>query len=240
MLDVQAAGIVQKRLQENGLEVIFGQDAAEVIGNGDLKAIKLDSGKAIGCSLVVVGKGVGPNVDLIKDTEIKMNEGILANNLLQTNIANIYVAGDACESFDLTLGKHAVNALWPVAVEQGKICGANMAGDNIVYTGSLGMNSLEFFGLPIISLGIYKVKDGEPCEELKILDEKAGRYKKIILKDGLIIGAIFVNDIKNSGVFLRLIRERINVSSFKDKLLQENFGYPDIIDCVKEKETIYV
>jgi NAD(P)H-nitrite reductase large subunit len=241
MLDSQAAAIVQKRLAENGLEVIFGQDAAEVIGNGDLKAIKLDSGKAIGCSLVIVGKGVSPNIDLIKETEIKINEGIIANNLLQTNIPNIYTAGDVCESFDLTQGSHSVNALWPVAVEQGKIAGANMAGENINYDGSLGMNSLEFFGLPIISLGIYKIKpEDNAFEEIKLLDEKADRYKKIILKDNVIIGTILVNDIKNSGVFLRLIRERINVSSIKDKLLQENFGYPDIMDLVKEKENIYV
>jgi NAD(P)H-nitrite reductase large subunit len=241
MLDAQAAAIVQKRLAENGLEVIFGQDAAEVIGNGDLKAIKLDSGKAIGCSMVVVGKGVQPNIDPVKDSEIKVNEGIIADNLLKTSIPNIYTAGDVCESFDLTLGAHAVNALWPVAVEQGRTAGANMAGDNSSYDGSLGMNSLEFFGLPVISLGIYKIKEGDnTCQELKIIDEKASLYKKIILKDNIITGAVLVGDIKNSGLFLRLIRERINIAPFKDKLLTENFGYPDIMDFIKDKEQIYV
>jgi NAD(P)H-nitrite reductase large subunit len=241
MLDFAAAHFVQQRLQENGIDIIFGQDVIEVIGNGDIKAVKLDSGKVFGCSLVVVGKGVGANIDLVKDTEIKVNEGIIANNLMQTNIPNIYTAGDVCESFDLTLGNFSLNALWPVAVQQGKIAGANMAGDNINYDGSLGMNSLEFFGLPIISLGIYRVKEGDSSlEELKISDAKAGLYKKLILKDNFLAGAILVGDIKNSGVFLRLIRERINVSPFKDRLFQENFGYPDIMDFVKDKESVYV
>jgi len=241
MLDYEAAHFVQQRLEENGIEIITGQDVVEVIGNGDIKAVKLDSGKALGCSLIIVGKGVSPNIALIKDTQIKVNEGIIADNRLQTNIPNIFTAGDVCESFDLTLGRLSVNALWPVAVEQGRTAGINMAGGNVNYTGSLGMNSIEFFGLPTVSLGIYKVKENEPgYEELKVFDAKANLYKKLILKSKVIVGAIFAGDIKNSGVFLRLIKERIDVSSFKDRLLQENFGYPDIMDSVKEKEQVYV
>jgi len=242
MLDFEAASMLQKKLQENGIEIILGQDAAEVIGNGDIKAVKLDSGKAIGASLIIVGKGVEPNIDLIKDTEIKFNEGVIANNFLQTNIPNIYTAGDVCESFDMTQGKHTVNALWPVAIEQGKIAGCNIAGDNLNYDGSLAMNSIEFFGLPFISLGIYRTQAGDSSfEELKLMDPKINLYKKLILKDNVLIGAILVGDIKQSGIFLRLIRERIKVSSLKDRLLQENFGYPDIIDLIKEeKEKIYV
>ena len=243
MLDFEAAGFLQRRLEENGIQVLLGQDAVEIIGNGDIKAIKLDSGKAFGCSMVVVGKGVAPNIDLAKNTEIKVNEGIIANNLLSTNIPNIYTAGDACESFDITLGQHSVNALWPVAVEQGKIAGANMSGGNLNYEGSLGMNSLEFFGLPVISLGIYKAKEGDPSvEELKFCDTKANLYKKLTLKGDVLVGAILVGEIRNTGIFLRLIREQINVSTFKDRLLQENFGYPEIADLVKdkEKERIYV
>jgi NAD(P)H-nitrite reductase large subunit len=241
MLDFEGASLVQERLQANGIEIILGQDVTEVIGNGDIKAVKLDSGKVFASSLIVVGKGVQANIGLVKDTEIKINEGIIANNLLQTNIPNIYTAGDVCEGFDLTLGKLSINALWPIAVEQGKIAGANMSGENINYDGSLGMNSIEFFGLPVVSLGIYKVKDeGASFEDLKVCDTKAGLYKKLILKNNILVGAILVGDIKNSGIFLRLIRERINLSPFKDKLLKETFGYPDIMDFVKDKEKIYV
>ncbi len=235
MLDFEAAGFVQRRLEENGIEIILGQDINEIIGNGDIKAIKLDSGKAFESSLVIVGKGVSANIDLIKETQIKLNEGILANNSMQTNIPNIYTAGDVCESFDVALSQLSVNALWPVAVEQGKIAGANMSGDNLNYEGSLGMNSMEFFGLPVVSLGIYKVKETDVnFEELKLCNAKENLYKKIILRNNFIVGAIFVGDIRNSGVFLRLIRERINVSSFKDRLLQESFGYPDIMDFVSK------
>ena len=241
MLDFDSAVLIQKRLEESGIELILGEDVTEVIGNGDIKAVKLESGKVLGCSLVVVGKGVAPNIDLIKETKIKFNAGIIADNSMQTNIPNIYTAGDVCESLDITSGEFSINALWPVAVEQGRIAGSNMVGENLSYEGSLGMNAIEFFGLPAISLGVYKVKgDSSSFEELKVMDAKSNLYKKLILKDNFLVGAISVGDVKNSGVFLRIIREKINVSPFKDKLLQENFGYPDIQDFVKVKENIYV
>jgi len=242
MLDFEAAGFVQKELQEHGIEVILGQDVTEIISEeGELKAVKLDSGKALACSMVVVGKGVSPNTGLVKDTEIKVNAGIIADNSLATSIPNIYTAGDVCESFDITLGKHTINALWPIAVEQGKVAGSNMTGANIDYEGSVAMNSIEFFGLPVVSLGAFKIDPKDSSfEELKAIDTKENLYKKLILKGDILIGAIFAGDIKNSGVFLRLIRERVDVASIKDKLLKENFGFPDIIGLVKEKEKLYV
>jgi NAD(P)H-nitrite reductase large subunit len=243
MLDKEAALIVQKVLEENGIELYFGQDVAEVIGNGDLRAVKLDSGKAFGCSLVIVGKGVEPNIDLVKDTPVKFNEGIIAAAKLETNIPNIYTAGDVCESFDLTLGRHTINALWPVAVRQGKIAGANMTGENINYEGSLGMNAIDFFGLPVVSLGIYRLKGVDASvEELKLLNAKDNLYKKFLIRDNVLIGALLVGNIKNSGVFLKLIREKINVSSLKDKLLSDNFGYPDIMGLIStpEPDKVYI
>jgi nitrite reductase (NADH) large subunit len=240
VLDPQAAVFVQQKLGQNGIELLLGQDAVEIIGEGEVKAVKLDSGKAIGSSLVIAAKGVSPNIDLVKDSQIKINKGIVVNHLLQTDVANIYAAGDVCEAFDLTLGRSSVNALWPVAVEQGKIAGMNMAGDKIDYAGALGMNSLEFFGLPVVSLGIFNTGKDPALEELKILDTKANIYKKLLIKNNLLVGAVLAGDIKNSGVFLRLIREKVDIASLKDRLLSENFGYPDIMDLIKDKETLYV
>lgn len=241
MLDAQAAELVKNRIDANGIELVLGQDVEEIIGEGDIKAIKLDSGKVFESTIVIVGKGVRPNIDLIKDAEIKFNEGIIADNSMRTNIPNIYTSGDVCESFDIASGEFAVNALWPVAVEQGKVAGANMSGNNLIYAGSLGMNSIEFFGFPVISLGVFKIKDGQDnFREIKFYDTKENIYKKLILKDNFLVGVTLAGDIRNSGVFLELIRARVDVSSFKDSLLEENFGYPVIMDLVKDKERLYV
>jgi NAD(P)H-nitrite reductase large subunit len=242
ILDLESAKIIERRLEDNGIELILGQDIVEIIGEeGEIKAVKLESGKVIGCSLIIVGKGVSANIAIVKDAGINTNEGIVVDSLMQSNIPNIYAAGDVAESFDLAIGRHSMNALWPIAVEQGKIAGANISGESLNYDGSLGMNSIEFFGLPAISLGVYKVSRDDPSfEEVKITDVKANIYKKLILRQNTLVGAVLVGDIGASGVFLRLIRHRANISSIKEKLLSSNFGYPDIIDLVNEKERIYI
>ena len=213
MIDQTAASIVQRRLEENGIELMFGLGVSDIIGNGDIKAVKLDSGKVIGCSTVIVAKGVLPNINLVKEAAININQGIIVNENMQTSIPNIYACGDVCESYDLTLNQPVINALWPIAVEQGKVAGLNLCGERTVYDGSLGMNSIEFFGLPILSLGVYKTDKQSGFQELIRKDLKSNLYKKLIIKDSRLFGAVMIGDIKNSGLFLRLIREKIDISS---------------------------
>ncbi|MFH1621960.1 MAG: FAD-dependent oxidoreductase, partial [Candidatus Omnitrophota bacterium] len=100
VLDKESASMFQQRIEENGIEVITGTDVSEIIGNGDVKAIKLESGKVIGCPLVVVGKGVQPNINLVKDTDIKVGEGIVVDEYMRTSVENIFAAGDVCETYD--------------------------------------------------------------------------------------------------------------------------------------------
>lgn len=241
MLDFEAAQLIQRRLEENGVDVVLEEGAVEVIGEGDIRALKLSSGKAFDCSLVIAGKGVAPNIDLVKDTEIKVNQGIAANVSLQTNIPNIYAAGDAAETLDLIADRVLPHTLWPIAVEQGRIAGANMAGENIEYQGSLSMNSVEFFGLPAVSLGKFKTVNSEDgFEELKKSDGIANTYKKLILKDNRLRGAVMVGNIANSGIYLRLIKEKLDISSVRERLMQDDFSYPDVSDLLEGKESIYV
>jgi NAD(P)H-nitrite reductase large subunit len=237
VLDKEAANMFQQRIQEHGIEVITGTDVSEIIGNGDVKAIKLESGKVIGCSIVIVGKGVQPNIDLVKESGIETKEGIIVDDNMRTNIANIFAAGDVCETFDPALNQRTVNALWPNAIEQGKIAGANILGEGLKYDGSMGMNSIEFFDLPVVSMGITRLPSDGSYEEIA----KRGNdiYKKLILKDNLLVGAILVGKIDNSGVYLDLIKKRLNVSSIVDKLLDPDFGYAKAFDLLGKDDNVY-
>ncbi|MDP3792030.1 MAG: FAD-dependent oxidoreductase [Candidatus Omnitrophota bacterium] len=242
VLDREAAQLVQNKLESNGVELIFGHDVAEVVGEDNIKALKLDSGKTIEASILIVSKGVAPNIDMVSGTDIKVNEGIIADNTLRTAVPNIYAAGDVCEAYDITLKAGCVNALWPIAVWQGRVAGANMAGEKVKYEGSLGMNSLEFFGLPTMSFGIFKVKDGQGFEEIKLKNAKAGTYKKFVIKNNRLVGVVLAGKVANGGIFLRLIKDGIDIVPFRDRLTEESFGYPDIIEHIKgkDKENMYV
>ncbi len=239
MLDKKGSGLLMKRFQEAGVEIMNGRDIVEILGNGDLKAVKLDSGKVIACSILVIGKGVKPNTDLIKDTQIKLEKGILVDEYMKTNIPNIFAAGDVAQTFDVAYKNSAVNALWPNAIEQGRIAGLNIAGESVKYDGSMVMNSIEFFDLPIISMGITRPK-GEGFEELILFDDKRDIYKKFVLANNRLVGMIAVGDIRNCGVFLRLIKEGTDISLIKHELTQETFNYARVLDLVKQKDEFFM
>lgn len=239
VLDKDASEMFKRRFTENGVEIISGSDCGEVIGNGDVKAIKLDSGKVIACSLVVVGKGVKPNVELLEGSGIQCDEGALVNEYMQTNIPNIYAAGDIAQTYDPILEKPAVNALWPNAIEQGMAAAQNILGEQKAYAGSVGMNSVQFFGLPVISFGVTRPPN-ERYEEISSQDTAQNIYKKIVLKDNIIKGVIFVNKIENIGILLKLARLKIDVSPIKDKLLRPDFNFALTRGLVYDKEEFYL
>jgi NAD(P)H-nitrite reductase large subunit len=236
MLDENGASLIGHHLESHGLEILRGSDATELIGNGQVKAAKLDSGKVIESEIVIVGKGVDPNIALVKGTYIATNFGILTNEYLETNARGIYAAGDVAECFDLVRGAPYINALWPNAVEQGRVAGLNIAGERVAYPGSVAMNSVDFFGLAVISMGLKK--EDEQCEVLQILDKKAPVYKKFIIKENKLKGFVGVGKINNSGVFLKLMRENIDISTIKQELLEDSFNYGSILDLI-EKDEIY-
>lgn len=247
VLDEQGAEFFKQRFEEHKVEIMLGKDVVEILGNGDVKAIKLDTGKVVGCGIVIVGKGVSPNVRLIKDTELKADIGIVTDEFMRTNIPNIFSAGDVAQTFDLAWEAPDVNALWPMAVEQGKIAGGNAAlylegkeKQMQKYDGSLGMNAIEFFDLPVISMGIVKKPKEGNFEELFLIDKEKNIYKKVVLKDGRLVGFITVGNINQSGVFLNLIKAKADISKIKDELLSEQFSYAQIKDLIKEEEKIYV
>ena len=239
MLDEKGSRLIMKKFQEAGVEIMTGRDIVEILGDGDLKAVRLDTGKVIACSILVIGKGVNPNMNLIKDTQIKIDKGILVDEYMRTNIANVFAAGDVAQTFDLAYRNSAVNALWPNAVEQGRVAGFNIAGDNLQYDGSMVMNSIEFFNLPVISMGVTRPKSTE-LEELILFDEKRNIYKKFVLNQNRLVGMIAVGDVSNCGVFLRLIKEGTDISSIKDELTSDVFSYAKVLDLIKQRDEAYI
>jgi len=238
VLDYEAAEFFKNLLTEKGVDIVTGADVSEILGNGDVKAIKLDTGKVIACQIVVVGKGVSPNIKLIKETPINSREGILTDEYMQTSVSDIFACGDVAETYDIATGETTINALWPNAVEQGKVAGENICGKKSKYPGSLGMNSVEFFDLPVISLGITRPREG--FEVMSKSDTKNNSYRKVVIKDNRLVGAILLGRIENSGVYLNLIHEKTDISSIKDLLLESNFSYPQTISLSNKGDNIYV
>ena len=230
MLDEEASRIVQARMQEHGIDVLTGRNAVRILGGDSVDSIVLDSGEKIDCQLVVVGKGVDPNVEIVSSTRIKVGEGILADDHMRTSEPDIYAAGDVAEAYDLCWERPNVNALWPVAFEQGRVAGLNMAGREVAYDGSFRMNSLDVYGLPVISTGITRPQ-GTGYEEVKVSAHES--YRKLVLKEGRIVGSIYIGDVQKTGIITTLLKKRIKVSDYVPFLLSNRLNFADLLPLIK-------
>ena len=220
-LDKKASSILQSALEREGVRVITGNTAQELRGRGKVEEVVLRSGEVIPTDIVLFAIGVSPAVDFLSGSELKVNRGVLVNERMETNIPNIYAAGDVVELDNILIGRKQVIAIWPNASDGGKVAGENMLGGESEFPGSFPMNSVEICGIPTISMGITE-PENQDYEVL--IKEKEGEYKKIVIKDGRIIGAVFVGNIDRVGIYCGLIKEGINVSGFKERLLDDDFG----------------
>jgi NAD(P)H-nitrite reductase large subunit len=225
VLDDQSAGLIQKVLEQKGLKVMPNHTISEIVGeNGKVTGVLLDKGERIECEMVIVAIGVRPRIDLAKDTPIKLNRGIIVDKHMRTTVPNIYSCGDCAEVYDFILDNYRLTPLWPTAHVGGRIAGFNMAGIDKEYVWGTGMNSVDFFGFPVISAGFINPPEGQEMEVLIKFDPNKMIYKKFLIKDNRIVGMIFVNEVDRAGVILGLMRDKADITSFKNEILLEDFG----------------
>lgn len=227
VLDREGAGMVARHMETHGVRLRCGNSVQKINRSeaGKVSSVLLDDGERIECGAVIVATGVRPNLELVRATPIRTAEGIIVDSLLQTNLPGIFAAGDVAECHDLAWEQHRVNANWTNAVEQGRVAGRNMCGLTTEYRGSLALNSLSFCGLPCITMGLTRPPNG--YREVTRIDRKRSIYKKLVLKDERIVGAIFIGEVRGAGTVGRLLRERIELSGIADKreILNEGREY---------------
>ena len=222
ILDEQASSIAEEALKRAGIKIITGHTVAEISGKELVKGVVLDNGEDIPCSMVVVAIGVSPRTELAKGTEIKVNRGIAVDSHMATNYPDVYSCGDAAEAYDFVYCANRLTPIWPNAYIGGRVAGYNMAGVKAEYPGGTGMNSLNYFGLDIAAAGIAVPPEGDGYELIN--KQKDTVYQRIVLKDDVIVGIVFVGAIEKAGILFSLMRDRVKVSNFKKMLLSDNFG----------------
>jgi NAD(P)H-nitrite reductase large subunit len=239
ILDQTASEIAEKVLAEAGVTIITGQTVQQIVGRQGKEdavgGVIMTDGTEIPCDLVVVAIGVIPRTELVKETDVKVNRGILVDKFMCTNIPDVYACGDVAEAHDFLLNGNRLLPLWPLAHLGGRVAGYNMAGKKAEYSGGTVMSALKYFELPIISVGIMNPEDTDEYEVLVEDHPEKTVYKKIVLKNDAIVGFIFVGDIEKSGIFFRLLKNHVNVDKIKDKLLTEDFGLVTMPESVRKE-----
>lgn len=234
ILDDEGAKLVQNELEKYGIKFVLKNSVIEILGEERVEKIKLQTQEEIPADLVIFSIGVVPNVDIFKDTPLKINRGIIVNTKMETNIPDVYAAGDVVEAFDLILEEKRVIPILPNAYIQGEVAGINMAGGDFEYEGSFPINSIGFFDIHMMTGGIVNPK--EDCEVLKRLERDRKIYRKICLKDGRILGFIFINSFDRTGMIVDLMKNKVDVSGFKERLLLDNFGFLDLPKEVRREK----
>jgi NAD(P)H-nitrite reductase large subunit len=228
ILDEEGSRIIESCAKEKGIELLTGENINTVEERDGITYATLESGKVLKGSCVVFGKGVRPSVDFLKGTGIKIGRGIKVDTNLQTSVKNIYAAGDVTESKDLIYEDIRGHALWPVAVEQGKIAGANMAGGGIEYPEETSRNILSIFGRIIFTGGISTEDKFEVYKE-----HLAGEYRKILIHNNKLVGFVFIGAVDSPGVYLFIMKNKIDVSENINLLLKGAPSYPIIYPSIK-------
>jgi NAD(P)H-nitrite reductase large subunit len=223
ILDEGASALEAAALKGAGVETVTNHTVAKVSSylGGAATGVTLDDRRPIPCELVIVAIGVRPRIELVTGTGIKVNRGIVIDRQMATSCPDVYACGDVAEAYDFIYGENRLTPIWPNAYIGGRVAGFNMAGVAREYPGGTAMNSLKYFGLAAVSAGLVT----PPDDSYEVLSRKYNQtYKKVILKDGFVVGMVFVNDIEKSGIIFNLMKDRVPVDGFKKTLVTDDFG----------------
>ena len=246
VFDEEAAIIIRKRIEDLGVEVITGEKALKFTGNGHVTSVITDT-RELECNLVVVAVGIRPDVELAQraGAEIGFSGGVKVDSQMMTSLPDIYAAGDVAETYDIARDTGFVNAIWPCAFEQGHIAGLNMAGQKTEYPGSYRKNSIgNFIGIPAISMGVTHADACTTCgpeDELREIKRRTKEtYRKLILRNGRIIGAIFVGQTEKAGLISILLKKKIDVAEFIPLLMSSSLNFIDLLPLLRRNGDKFV
>lgn len=209
LLDAEAGTLFAEAVRNEGVTLCLSSRVEAVAPkNGQVEA-RLSNGATAAADMLVVAAGVKPNPSCVANGPCAVSTGILVHEHLSTNCPGIYAAGDVAEVKDFLSAGRAIHAIWPTAVDQGAVAGACMAGANVVYPGSLGMNVVKLFKLTLAELGRFRE---EPADDVKLLSGGPDLYRKVVVdRDGVTVGAVYLGDengVAEMGVIHGMIKRR--------------------------------
>jgi len=206
-LDKEISDKLEKKLSEHGFKIYLSSQAEEILGDGAVTGIRLNGERKLESEAVLVSSGIRPNLDLVRDTEIEYNRGIIVDKHLKTNIDNIYAAGDVVEIDGMVLG------LWTAGNEQGKIAGANMVGKELEYNQPKIFTTLKIGNIELFSAGI--IDDFDRVHEYK--DDERDIHHKLFTRDNKIVGAILFGDLKEMNTIRNAVISNTSIDEYIKK-----------------------
>jgi len=217
-LDPEGADLLKSWMERMGLQFRLAASVEEVLGAGEASGLRFKGGEEIAASLIIVAAGVNPSLELARAAGLETGKGVVVNDRLQTSHPKIFAAGDNISHRGRQYG------IIPAAFAQARIAAANALGQAQVYEGTMPYNLLKIGGLFVASSGrIYPLEAGD--EALRKLDRERSIYKKIVLQDGRLAGAVWMGTRKGAAEITAAVAGRRDVRRFGEAILEDDFDY---------------
>jgi nitrite reductase (NADH) large subunit len=214
-LDAPAGALLKSLVEKKGIKVLLNASTSRIIGEQRVEGLELSDGQRIDADAVILAAGIRPNIALAKDAGISVGRGVVVDDRLQTGSDGIFALGECAEHRGICYG------LVEPAYEQAKILAQHLAGRNAVYPGSVVATNLKVSGVSVFSAGEFMGSDRS--EAIVLGDFRRGVYKKLVIEEGRLTGAVLVGDTADALWYLQMIRNRENIAGFRKDMM---FGRP--------------
>ena len=210
-LDAPAAELLKSLVERKGVRVLLNANTARLHGETRVEGIELSDGRRIDADAVVFAAGIRPNIALAKEAGIAVNRGVVVDDVMQTGGPDIFALGECAEHRGICYG------LVEPAYEQARVLARHLAGRTAAYNGSVVATNLKVSGVSVFSAGDFMGADGS--EAIVLNDVRHGTYKKLVISDGCLVGAVLVGDVGDALWYLELIRNREPIASIRNRMM---------------------
>ncbi|WP_186580552.1 nitrite reductase large subunit NirB [Aquibacillus kalidii] len=229
-LDRAAGELLQKELEQQGMNFLLNKSTTEITGKKRVTGLKFKDGDSIDADLVVMAVGIKPNVALANESGIEVNRGIVVNDYMETNVPNVFAVGECAEHRQMVYG------LVAPLYEQGQALAKRICGvDDKGYQGSVLSTQLKVSGVDVFSTG--KINEDENSKAIKLYDEWNGVYKKVVVEDGILTGSVLFGDTKERTKLLSFIKKGARVEEYLESTSSDE-SESDIVASMPEDEVI--
>ncbi len=245
--------LLDEKMRRHGIEIHYNAEVAEVLGDKRqrVQGVRLESGEVLPCDVVGAGIGVKAQLEWVKDTPLKIDRGVQVNEHLESNLPDVYVAGDCAQAWDPWTQKHMLDVLWPTAVAQGRVAGANMAGGHETYAKGTPFNVCLLFGWHLtamgqigggrgdegeivqhtLSRGSSEVWSTRPASYTSAWSHAGDNHLRLLLDGNRVAGALVIGEQSLADPLRDLINWRTDIAPLRPALVA---GGPELPTQIRE------
>jgi nitrite reductase (NADH) large subunit len=211
-LDESAGYLLVEALKGKGVETILGAQSEEILGqDGRVSGLRLKDGRVLPCDLLVMAVGIRPNAALAKAAGLDVNRGVVVDDSMRTSDPSIYAVGECAEHRGVAYG--LVAPIW----EMCRTLADTLTGADAAYLGSMLSTRLKVSGVDVFSAGLFS--GGEGCEDIVFRDAGRGVYKRLVLQDGKVAGAVLFGDAADGAWYFDLMKTGADVRDIRETLV---------------------